>query len=411
MMLKKITHAVLAVSLILLVTAAAAPSPQEKQEKRPKDQQEYEMINKAFGTAPSAALLEVLDQWKAKYAETAYDIERIRLYMASYQAANQGDKAVATAKELLGKVPGDFSGNFTIASLTPFLGKTDAGTFGDGVKASKDLLGSGIAKQFAVANKPAQVSQAQWDDAKKQAQVSAHQTLGWVAMQRKDNKGAESELKQTLGLNGNLGQVSYWLGQVTLAQADPNKNTLAMYSFARAAVHEGTGALPPEGRKQVGDYIKQLYEKFAGSLDGYDGLLAAAKNSALPPPDFPEIKDAATQKAEADLAFSKNYPLRYQFVMLKENLQSAAGDATWGNLKGKLTPKFRLFVVSATPARAPNKLTLTSSKGGAAQVTLNLENRMRAAPGKGTAVAFEGVATTLTKRPFMLVLNDGKIVP
>ena len=201
-MLKKITHAALAASLMLLVTAAALPSPQEKTEKRPKDQQEYELINKAFGTPPSAALLEVLDQWKAKYAETAYDIERIRLYMASYQAANQGDKAVAAGKELLGKVAGDFGANFTIASLTPFLGKTDAGTFGDGVKAAKDLLGSGIAKQFAAANKPAQVSEAEWDGARTQAQVSSHQTLGWVAMQRKDNKGAESEFKQTLGLDG-----------------------------------------------------------------------------------------------------------------------------------------------------------------------------------------------------------------
>ena len=133
------------------------------------------------------------------------------------------------------------------------------------------------------------------------------------------------------------------------------------------------------------------------------------RQNALPPPDFPEIKDAATRKAEADLAFSKNFPMRYQFVKLKENLQSAAGDATWGNLNGKLTPKFRLFVVSATPARAPNKLTLTSTKGGSAEVTLNLENRMRTAPGRGTAVTFEGVAATLTKEPFMLVLNDGKI--
>ena len=285
-MLKKITHAVLAVSLMLLVTTAALPAPQEKQEKqektektekRPKDQQEYELINKAFGAPPSAALLEVLDQWKAKYAETAYDIERIRLYMAGYQAVNQGDKAVAAGKELLGKVPGDFGANFTIASLTPFLGKTDAGTFGDGVKASKDLLSSGIAKQFAAANKPAQVSQAEWDGAKTQAQVSSHQTLGWVAMQRKDNKGAESEFKQTLGLDGTRGQVAYWLGQVLLAQADPAKNTSAMFAFARAAAYDGPGALPPEGRKQVGDYIKQLYGKFAGSEDGYDDLLAAAK--------------------------------------------------------------------------------------------------------------------------------------
>ena len=410
-MLKKITHAALAASLMLLVTAAALPSPQEKTEKRPKDQQEYELINKAFGTPPSAALLEVLDQWKAKYAETAYDIERIRLYMASYQAANQGDKAVAAAKELLGKVPGDFGANFTIASLTPFLGKTDAGTFGDGVKAAKDLLGSGIAKQFAAANKPAQVTPAQWDGAKTQAQVSSHQTLGWVAMQRKDNQGAESEFKETLGLDGARGQVSYWLGQVLLAQADPAKNTAAMFAFARASVYDGPGGLPPEGRKQVGDYIKQLYINFAGSEDGLSDLLTAVKNSALPPAGFAEIKDAATRRAEAEVAFSKNFPLRYQFVKLKENLQSSAGDATWGNLRGKLTPKFRLFVVSATPATAPNKLTLTSTKGGSAEVTLNLENRLRTAPGRGTAVAFEGVAATLTKQPFMLVLNDGKIAP
>ena len=408
-MLKKITHAALALSLMLLVTATAVPSPQEKQEKRPKDQQEYELINKAFGTPPSAALLQILDQWKEKYAETAYDIERISLYMASYQAANQGDKAVATAKELLGKVPGHFSANFTIVNLTPFLGKTGASALDAGVEAAEALLGGGIATQFAAAQKPAQVSQAQWDDAKKQAEVSSHQALGWVAMQRKDNSGAESEFKKTLGLNENLGQVSYWLGQVTLAQADPDKNTLAMYSFARAAVYEGPGALPAAGRGQVGDYISQLYRKFAGSDDGLDDLLATARENALPPADFAEIKDAATRKAEAEVAFSTNYPLRYQFVKLKENLQSSAGDATWGNLRGKLTPKFRLFVVSAVPARAPNKLTLTSSKGGAAEVTLNLENRMRTAPGRGATIAFEGVAATLTKEPFMLVLNDGKV--
>ena len=400
----KKTHAIWAVLMMLLVTAAAA------QEKRPKDQEEYELITKAFGTQPSAELLQVLDQWKEKYPKTAFDIERIRLYMACYQAVNQGGKAVATAKELLGKVPGNFPANFIIASWTPILGKTEAATLDDGVKASKDLLSGGIAQQFAVANKPAQVSPAQWDAEKKRAQIAAHQTLGWVAMQRKDHKSAESEFKQVLGLNGNLGHVSNWLGQVTLAQADPDKNTLAMFSFARAAAYEGPGALPPEGRKEITKYITELYTKFAGSTDGLDDLLAVAKERALPPAGFAEIKDAATRKAEAEVAFSKNYPLRYQFVKLKENLQSSVGDQTWSNLRGKLTPRFRLFVVSATPSRAPNRLTLTSTAGGAAEVTLNLENRMRTAPGRGTAIAFEGVAASLTKEPFMLVLNGGKVM-
>ena len=39
MMLRRITHAALAGSLLLLVTAAALPSPQEKAEKRAKDTQ------------------------------------------------------------------------------------------------------------------------------------------------------------------------------------------------------------------------------------------------------------------------------------------------------------------------------------------------------------------------------------
>ena len=141
-MLRRCTYIALSGSLLLLLAAAALPSPQEKKEKRPKDQQEYELINKTFKETDAAKRLQFLDQWKEKYAETAFAEERVRFYMASYQQTSQGAKAIESAKELLKMIPGDFSANFTIASLTPFLQKSDAQTYSDGVTASNALLQS-----------------------------------------------------------------------------------------------------------------------------------------------------------------------------------------------------------------------------------------------------------------------------
>ncbi len=410
MMLRKITHATLAGSLLLLVTAVALPSPQEQAEKRPKDQQEYELINKTFKEANPATKLQLLDQWTEKYPTTAFDEERIRLYMASYQGTDQGAKAVETAQEILKKIEGDFSANFTIASLTPFLGKSDAATYDGGVNAAKALLAGGIDKQFASAQKPAQVSQEQWDDAKKQAQTSAHQTIGWVAMQRKENEGAEKEFSSVLKLNPTSAQVSYWLAQVVLAQAKPDKNVLAIFSFARAATYDGPGALAPEGRQKVGEYLTQLYTKFAGTEDGLAELKSQAKASPFPPAGL-EIKSAAVRRFEHEQQMRADHPLRYIFIDLKANLQGANGDAIWVDLNGKLTPEMRLIVLGSEPPERPQTIRLTSTEGGSTEVVLNLENRRRTGLRTGSELKFEGVAAGLTKEPFRLTLNDGKIVP
>ena len=42
---------------------------------------------------------------------------------------------------------------------------------------------------------------------------------------------------------------------------------------------------------------------------------------------------------------------------------------------------------------------------GATEVVLNLENRLRGAPARGSKVNFEGVASALTKEPFRLTLT------
>jgi len=412
-MLRKSTYVGLAGCLLLLVTSAAIPSPQEEKaaenQKVPKDQQEYELISKAFSKdTPAPDKLKYLDEWKQKYPQTAFEVDRLRIYVASYQQTNQGRKAVEAAKELLTKVPGDFSALYTIASQTPFLENTAETDWVEGEKAAQALLSGGIDKQFEAANKPASVTQEQWDNAKQQTIGTVHQTLGWIPMQRGDHVKAEQAFVKSLQANPSSGQVSYWLGQEALAQANADKNELALFSFARAATFDGPGSLPPQGRQQLNDYLIKVYTKYTGTEEGLDKLKTLAATRALPPDDL-KIESAEVRRFREDQARRKEDPLLYAFIDLKNTLMSPKGDGTWGNLKGKLTPQMRLFVVSADSAR-PTTIHLSSQKGGPVEVVLDLENRLRSAPAPGTKVKFEGVAASLAKSPFRLGLTDGKVL-
>lgn len=408
-MLRRFTNLVLAACLLMLVTAAAVPQAETTKEKQVKDQQEYDLINSAIAEADPAKKIQILDQWKAKYAESDYAEDRLRMYLASYQQTNQAPKAVETAKELLKMVPGDFSANYSIALLTPFLGSTSPQVFSDGETAAKALLGGAIEKQFAPANKQAAVSQADWDNAKKQALTSSHQTLGWIAMQKKDNTAAETQFTKVLELNPAAGQVSYWLGDVVLKQGNPNKNELALFSFARAAVYEGPGALPPEGRKQVDEYLTKVYTKYAGTEEGLTEIKQTAKTQALPPADL-KIESADVRAFNKEQQARKENPLLYRFIDLKANLTGANGDSIWADLNGKMTPEMQLYVVSANPPDRPQTINLSSKQGGPVEVVLNLAVRRREPVGSGRTVRFEGVATNISRQPFRLTLADGQIL-
>ena len=402
-MLRKVTP--LAVTTCLLVMVAAVAVPQEGG-KQYKDRGEYDVLSKVYAEADPAKKLALLDEWKSKYPETDYHVERTQFYLDSYQKTNQNEKAVATARELLGKKPGDFTANYAITLLSPYLGKSDAGTLDTAAAAAKDLL-AGMDKQFAA--KPDNVPQEAWDNARKQAEALANKTTGWAAMQKKDNLAAEEAFTRSLKIDPTQAQVSYWLGDVVLKQKDVEKNDLAMFSFARAAVYDGPNAMPADGRKQIADYVKNLLQGYAGEAglsEYWPRLEAMAKTSPFPDGDL-DFKSKAELEFEAEQQARAEDPLLYKYIDLKTALTGANGDAIWGDLKGKLTPKMNLYVVSASPPERPATINLTSNPGSPVEVVLNLENRRRTGVRSGSKLTIDGVATTLTKEPFRLVLNDG----
>ncbi len=397
-MLKRFTNAAVIVCALLLVASAAFPSPQEAaKEKAPKDMAEYELIDKTYKETDPAAKLQLLAEWKEKYPESDFKDDRLRMIMQTNQQAGTLAEAIASAKEVLAQFPGDFAANFTIASLTPALNNKAPDALAAGEKAATALVSG---------TKPETLSDEQWNSVKGQIMLTAHQTLGWIHMQREDNVKAENEFKTVLGMNPNNGQVSYWLGNVVLAQGDPDKNELALFSFARAAVYEGEGALPAEGRKQVSDYLSTVYGKYAGTQEGLDNLKQAALKQPLPPPGL-VIESASVREFKAEQARRKAEPLLYKFIDLRDALTGSRGDATWAELQGKVSPQMELYVIGVDSDR-PQVVNLGSKPDGPTEVVLNLENRLRAAPARGSKFKFEGVASNLAKSPFKLTLTAGQ---
>lgn len=396
-MLKRFTNAAVIVCALLLAASAAFPSPQEAKEKQPKDMAEYELASKTLGEADPVKKLQYVTEWIEKYPESDYKEDRLRLIMRTNQQALKLPEAIAGAKEVLAQFPGDFEANLTIATLTPAIGGDSADVLATGEKAASGLIAGG---------KPATVTDEQWNTIKGQILTTAHQTLGWVHMQRKDNVKAEGEFKTVLGMNPTLGQVSYWLGNVVLAQGDPDKNELALFSFARACGYEGEGALPAESRKQVCDYLSTVYGKYAGTQEGLDALKQAALEQPLPPAGM-VIESASVREFKAEEARRRANPLLYVFVDLRTALTGPTGDRTWAELQGKMSPQMELLVLGADSDR-PQVINLGSKADGPVEVVLNLENRLRAGPARGSKFKFEGVASNLAKNPFKLTLTGGR---
>ncbi len=406
MILKKVTQIALTFCLLLMVAAVAIPNPQEKQYK---DRAEYDIISKVYGEADPANKLVLLDEWMQKYPETDYALERARFYLDCYQKTGKTAEAVVAAKGVLGMVPGDFAANYAITLFSPYLGRADDEVVGDGTQAANALL-EAIPTQFGT--KPDTVAQAAWDNARTQAEAAAHLTIGWGRMQKKDNTGAEASFRRVLETDPSRGQVSYWLGQVVLAQNDASKYDLAFFSFARAALYDGPNSMPAEGRTQVAEYVQNMLRKNYGdeSFDLYwPRFEEMAKMGALPTQRI-ELKSTQQLQFEAEQKSRKENPKLWVYKDLKTALTGAQGDATWSRLSGALTPEMRLYVVSATPPERPATINLSSEPGGAVEVVVNLENRRRTGLRSGTMVTIEGVAAGLRKAPFRLTVNDGRVL-
>jgi len=234
-------------------------------------------------------------------------------------------------------------------------------------------------------------------------------------MQRKNNEVAEQNFVKSLQINPNAGDVAYWMGTVVLAQKKPEKQSLALYEFARAAAYDGPGGLNPQGRQQIDTYLTKAYTTYHGDTTGLAELKTQAKANPLPPADF-KIKSAMEVAAEKEEELKKTNPELALWLNIKGQLLAPEGQQYFdSSMKGAAVPKLKGWLVSAKPAARSKELMVSmEAKDQPANVTLKLVNSEGTAialagkPEVGGEIEFEGVGDAFTKEPFMVTFNVEK---
>ncbi|MBM3774963.1 MAG: hypothetical protein FJW37_07330 [Acidobacteria bacterium] len=389
-----------ATAVATLVAGSMAQAQQAAAGKKNwKDQAEYDLANAQIKEADPNKKLSILNSWKEKYPESEFKLERLQYFLGTYQLLQQPAKMVETAREILTLDPKDLQALYWITSLVPNLNNSTPDFLGVAEKAASGLLG---------AEKPAATPQAEWDKGKRDMEGMAHKTLGWVAMQRKDNEKAEGAFRKSLEVNPNAGEVSYWLGTVILAQRKAERQPEALYHFARAAAYEGPGALTPQGRAQIDAYLTKAYTTYHGQDDaGLKALKQQAKGQPFPAADF-KIKSSAEIEVERENELRQSNPQLALWKQIRGQLEQGGEQYFEGQMKDAAVPELKGRLISHRPAARPTELVLGIADPNQPEVTLKLDAPLAGKAEPGTEISFTGVPKGFSKDPFMVTFEVEK---
>jgi hypothetical protein len=369
-----------------------------------KDQAEYDLYVQITKATSPDQQIQLLNQWKEKYPESEYKLERAQAFIPVYGKKNDGAGMYQAAKDLLALDPKSFQALYFLTVLTESLGKKDAEGLDMGVKAANGLLGT-LDTNYDPAKKPQGVTDAQWKDQRSASELAALKTLAWVELQKKDYKAAEAIYVKGLNANPNSALFSSLLGTAIALQKDPKRQAEAMWHFARAGNLDGAGALEPTAKAQTAAYFSRVYTAFAGDdKKELNEIIEKAKANVMPPADF-KIKSKEEKMAENAEKFKSENPMLYQYMEIKKALQAADGDAYWGNLKDAELPTFKGKLVSTKPETNPKEIVVAVETADQPEVTLVLEKPLRGKADVGTEIEFTGVAKEYTKEPYSLKLE------
>jgi len=398
------------------IHAQTAKASDKKWQGKDGGQEEFGLAQAMDKATDPKAKIEALDKWKTAFPKSDFDDIRQEAYLGAYQAANMNRQAFDKALEILKTNPNNFYALRAIVSLAQTLMPPTPADLDNAGRISMYIMDNADTA-FAAANRPQNITEAQWPAIKPAMKAAAHQAYLYTVTARKDPPREETELTAYLKKDPTQATTSYDLAGAILAQnkTQPQKQPLALYHFARAAAYTGPGALPAAAQKQALDYITKTYTAYHGSSQGLPELLAMAKTNAFPPEGFTidSTSDIAIKKAQAQAAADAANPIfAFWRDLVKEPLIMMGDSYFDQNMKGALLPgdpgkakgfeKFKAKLVSMTPANKPKQLVLALEKPDVPDVTLKFEEPLAGNMEPGAILEFEGVPDAYTKEPFMV---------
>lgn len=383
-----------------------------------KDRAEYDLYDSILKTQDNNTKLGLLQSWEQKYPQTDYSEARHQLIVQTYQGLGKAKEMMDAAKKMAAAHPKAFFSLYWINLLTVSLNDTSPAALADGEKYAKEFLGI-LPETFDPSKKKPEVSDDDWTKNRLSMESIGYRTLGWVAMTANKHEEAEKNLEEALKRNPADAQAALWAGTVIARQRKIEKQSHALFYFARAGAYDGQGALPQAARDQVMRSFEKNYINFHGGKDKMDEVVALAKANAVAPADFKILsQDEILQAQEKELEATN--PQLAVWVKMKRGLTGPDGASYFESsvkeaqipggieVAGQKIEKLKGTVVSVVTVSAKSKLVkevvLGISQAEMSEATLKFETPQPTIE-PGTVLEFSGVPVAFTADPFMVTFE------
>ena len=376
-----------------------------------KDPAEYNDYSNAISQSSPAAKASAIEGFLTKYPNSVVKEEMLEQLMAAYQAQNNLDKTVDAAGRLLQTDPN----NLRALAITVYIKKQQSAQ--KSTPADQQPLldeAAADAQKGLAAAKPANLSQEDFDKLKSAVTPIFYGAIATDDQLKKDYPGAEDSFKKELAAvpiaqtqTGPQLNDTYLLGQAYAQQTPPDLKN-AVWFLTRAAMYA-----PPAAKDQIEKAAEYYYNKYHGSMDGFDQVKTLTTQSVLPPDSYnptqfipPSPADQAA-KVVASTPDLKTLNLNDKEFILFNGKPEDAGKM-WDTMKGQ-TYQIPGKVVSATADSVQLAVTDDAKASNTADFTINMKKPLTTPPAIGAMVSYDATFDSYTQNPKMITLIDGAL--
>jgi tetratricopeptide (TPR) repeat protein len=391
--------------------AFAQQSPSASQ-KVINDPVEYNAYMAALNTQDPGQRAAAMEAFVTQYPGSVVKTDALEQTLAGYQQAGNVAKLTSTANHILELDPG----NVRALAIVTFLNRTLA-TQGDakaisqaGTDADKGL------KALSAWQKPADMSDADFEKLRKQMSAIFQGAAGFAALQAKDYSLARDHYMKSIADDPNALQDVYKLAVAELEMKPLDTDGFWRVAQAFQLAHDNAAA-----QKSIEAYGKAKYRRYHGGEDAWDQLISAAANQGVRPADF-SVKPAPTaaeiavkavqENAPGDLSFSD-----WEFVLNLRDASPANKEAADKVMQaildkekqGAARMRIRVKVISATQGTIQAAITDENQQTNKADLQVTMSKPMLKPPAAGAAIDVIGVITDYAISPFSFIMKEGEI--
>lgn len=385
---------------------AASPQAAAASEKKPawKTTEEYNAFQAAFNEKDPHKKVSLAEAFLAKYPDTDFKDLAYLQELAAYQQLGDGPKAIGAGEKALAVNPDNLDALRYVSFALPFVFKpTDPDAAAQLTRAENESKhGLDLLQKL---QKPANVTDEQFNQAIKGLRSVFNGTVGFVALQQKDYAGAITSLKTAAEDDPGNNLTFSMLGQAYLQLSPPDYDN-GIWCLARSVALAKASSSP--NAAALAKYYGQVYVNRHGSDEGESDIVNQASASVNPPTGF-KVAPAQKHKPTGNAAIDAFYNM--------EDSLKVGGDQekqAWAQVKGQ---PFAMpgTVNSAEKGTDPNiylvQIAITDESKAKDGYDIVLRDKQPDAKylSKGDLVAFQGTLAEYTMTPGFSLTLDGTI--